>query len=292
MTFTFIIINYRQKNLTANCVKSISAKVAAAQYEVIVVNNSPEDNLSGLTDGYGFVRVLQNVNKGYAQANNLAAAHARGRYLVFMNADTEILDDFSERFLELFDGREFGAAGLKLVNPDGTFQLSFWKENTFLNEMKNKSDEKKFRHRDIDFIRRIESSHSELCKVDWVTGAAMIVRKDNFDEAGGFDEDFFLFYEDADLCKRLSEKSQDIYYFPYCRVMHLKGENVNESFESETYYFAKESQLIYYRKHNGILQSIMLRAYLAFRFLFSYALTGKDLNKRILKLALGMETEK
>ncbi len=289
MTFSFVIINYRQKQLTLNCVRSITEIMPADIYEVILVNNSPEDDLSELKSVPAKLKIIQNENKGFSQANNLAAKEALGDYIIFLNADTELLEDFSRLFIESFSGKEFGAVGLKLVNPDGSFQLSFWKENTFLNEIRNKSAENRFKNKNADYVSAVEDSHSGICKVDWVSGAAMVVRKSAFQSAGGFDENFFLFYEDADLCKRFDSIGLGIYYFPHSKILHFKGENVNKAFDSDTYYHAKASQLKYYSKHNGLMQTIVLRVYIAVRFMFRYLTTGKELNKRILKLSLGMK---
>jgi len=283
-----IIINYKQKNFTDKCIRSLYENIRSYPFEVIVINNSPEDDLKYLESEFENLKIIHNTNKGFSQANNTGVRHSKGEYLLFLNADTEIKSDFSTEFIEKFRDLKFGAAGLKLYNTDGTFQLSFWKENTFFNEIENKKDEKEFRNRNKEYINKKETEFNSITKVEWVTGAALIMRKDIFIGIGGFDENFFLFYEDADLCKRLTDKGLPVYFYPDCRIIHYKGENVNKEFKSNSYYYSKKSQLFYYRKHNNFLNNFLLRVYLFSKFLMLYLFTFKKINLDIVKLTIGI----
>jgi GT2 family glycosyltransferase len=286
-----IIINYKQKNYTEDCVKSVYDKLKSRPVEVIIVNNSPEESLEHLKTGYPGIKIIQNENRGYSQANNAGAESASGEYLFFLNADTVIKEDFFKRFIEEFKQKNFGAAGLKLKNPDGSFQLSFWNENNFFNEIKNKSEENKFRIKDNRYIADKEKEYSRVKEVDWVTGAAMVMRKDVFEKVNGFDDDFFLFYEDADICKRLNDIGLKNYFYPDCDIIHYKGENVNSEFQSGTYYYSKESQLLYYEKHNNLFNNLALRSYLFVKFFIKYIFSFKKINLRIFLLALGIKAK-
>lgn len=283
---SIIIINYKQKDFVEQCAASIYKHFTSYPFDVIIVNNSPEENLNYLKDTYPNISVIENENKGFSQANNLGAKNSKGEYLFFLNADTTIENDFLKKFIDEFSNKEFGAAGLKLLNNDNSLQLSFWNENTFLNEIQNKKAEEKFKEKDTVFIKRYEVD--EIKQTDWVTGAAMIVKKNIFDKIGGFDEKFFLYYEDADLCKRLSDAGYKIYYFPFSKIIHFKGENVNKDFSGNTYFFSKQSEFLYYKKHNGFIDNLLLKVYLFFKFLFKYLFTFKKINLRILLLVLGI----
>jgi len=288
---SIIIINYKQKTLLRDCIKSIFDVIKSYPYEIIIINNSPEENLDSLKLEYPSVKLINSENKGFASANNIGAKNSSGEYLFFLNADTIIKTDFLLNFINSFKEIEFGVAGLKLYNTDNTFQLSFWKENTFFDELDNKRDEKDFKKRNINFINEIEYQNSEICEVEWVSGAAMIIQKNVFRNVDGFDERFFLFYEDADLCKRLLSKGLKIYFYPFCKIIHLKGENANKEFANKTYYYSKKSQLIYYRLHNSLFQRLLLRIYLIFRFALLSILTFKKINFDILKLTLGVKND-
>jgi GT2 family glycosyltransferase len=290
ITYSIIIINYKQAELLKKCITSVYNTFKSLPFEVIVVNNSKEDKLPDFNlPNY---RVIDSENYGYANANNTGAGKARGKYLFFLNADTEVRNDFFEEFDREFGDKEFGAAGLKLLYPDGGFQPSCYFDTNFFNEIKNKKLEKIFKTGSEDEKKKIESNFREIKKVDWVSGAAFIVKRKIFESTGGFDERFFLFYEDADLCKRLSDKGFGIYYFPFGEVVHLKGENANKSFNDVTYYFSKKSQILYYKLHNGFIQRFLIRSYLLARFSFLCLINPSRINIFILKFLLGKKNDK
>lgn len=280
---SIIIINYRQKDLITECIESIR-QVVQSQNEIIIVNNSPTEDLWHLEE---LATIIPNSNQGFSQANNLAAKKAKGEYLFFLNADTLIRNDFFNDAVSLMEHHDAGAMGMKMYNKDGSFQLSFWKENTFAKEKINKRAEERFKN-DKEFVKQLENEHPDVCEVDWVSGAAMMTKKEIFEEIGGFDEDFFLFYEDADICKRLKDKGYKIYFYPGSDILHYKGENVNEEFTSYTYYYAKESQLLYYKKHNALSDRILLRLYLLGKFGLKFLTTFKAINLKIFLLVLGV----
>ncbi|HMQ68093.1 MAG TPA: glycosyltransferase family 2 protein [Ignavibacteria bacterium] len=284
-----VIINYKQKKYTEECVRSVYGTFKTHPFEIIIVNNSPEESLSYLKTEFPDLKIIENDNKGYSEANNKGAQIASGDHFLFLNADTIIKSDFLNSFMEAFKEIDFGAAGLKLKNPDGSVQLSFWKENNFFNEINNKSEERKFRKKNTLYISEKEKEYGDIKEVDWVTGAAIMIKKDTFEKVNGFDDDYFLFYEDADICKRLTDAGYRIYFYPGSDIIHYKGENVNSEFQSATYYYSKESQLLYYEKHNDLFNNIALRSYLFVKFFIKYLVTFKKINLRIFLLAAGIK---
>ncbi|MEO8209285.1 MAG: glycosyltransferase family 2 protein [bacterium] len=284
---SIMIINYYQKNFLEQCLKSIYDNFKSYPFEVILINNSPEEDLTDLQFQYN-LKLVHNENRGFSQANNLAANLSSGEYLFFLNADTIIKSDFLKVFIDKFADKNFGAVGVKLYNADNTFQLSFWKENTFLNEIENKNNEESFTEKKLNYISRKEKEYDEIKEVDWVSGAAMMIKADVFKKTGGFDEKYFLFYEDADICKTLNDNGYKNYFFPFGSIIHYKGENVNKNFLNDSYYYSKESQLIYYKKHNNFLNNLLLRIYLFGKFSILFLLTFKEINLQILKLLFGI----
>lgn len=283
--FSIIIINYKQEELLKKCLSSVYNIFKSLPFEVIVVNNSPENKLPGFN--LPNLRVIETENYGYANANNLGFKNSIGEYLFFLNADTEIKSDFLLDFEKTFSDKKFGAVGLKLFYPDGTFQPSCYLENNFFNEIKNKNLELVFKKNDDAKKSEIEKTFQEIKKVDWVSGAAMIMKRQVFEEIGGFDERFFLFYEDADICKRLTNSGYDVYFYPGSRIVHLKGENVNTEFNNITYYFSKKSQLLYYKIHNSLLQRILIRTYLVIKFSVLRVVNPSRMNIMVFKLLIG-----
>jgi GT2 family glycosyltransferase len=284
--FSIIIINYRQKKYLFDCVDSILRNLNSNEYEIIIVNNSPEEDISKLTIKCKAIKIISNKNSGFANANNLAADVAEGEYLFFLNPDTIIKDDVLGNFLKYFSVEKFGAVGFKIFFFDNVFQVSFGLKNNLKNEKINKYYETKFNERDKETIAKVESLYSDIKEVDWVSGAAMVISKNVFKEIGGFDERYFLYYEDADICERLNKEGYKNFFFPFTNIIHLKGENTNEKFNESTYFYSKESQLIYYSLHNSLLQNILLRMYLLSKFSFKYFTTFNKINLKIISAVL------
>lgn len=283
---SIIIINFKQKKFTDACVESLYAVIKSIPFEVILVNNSPEEDFSDLDKRYPNFQIINNENTGFSRANNIGAKHAKYEYLLFLNPDTIFITDPFADLIRALGKRNYGAVGLKLYNRDNTFQLSFGVFNNFRGEIENKAHEDYFRKKNIEKILEIENNYHEIKMVDWVTGAALFMKKKVFDEVRGFDERFFLYYEDADLCRRLQLKKYYNYFYPFSKIIHYKGENVNLNFNSTTYYYSKVSQLLFYKLHNSALNNFALRIYLFVKYFFLSLLTFKKINFKILKLAL------
>ncbi|MCI0449940.1 MAG: glycosyltransferase family 2 protein [Chlorobi bacterium] len=261
---SIIIVNYRQKDFLAKCVQSIYSNLNNNNFEVIIVNNSKEENLSDLKKSF-HLQIIESENTGFSKANNLAAKVVKGEHLLFLNADMEIVNDFTEDLINKFQNTDFGAVGLKLQYKDGRFQNSFGLFPTILNEYRNKKTELAFRKNHLKFIKERESKYSEIKEVEWVTGAALYIKKNTFDKVGGFDERFFLFYEDIDLCFRLHKSGFKNYFYPYSKIIHHKGENLRKEFKKESGKIQKESRILYYILHNKSFQLLLLKIYFFFK---------------------------
>lgn len=266
--------------------ESLYKVIRSVPFEVIVVNNSPDDDLISLEKRFPDFTVIKNSNKGYSQANNLGAKSSKFDYLLFLNADTVFITDPLDDVIKYMEKRNYGAVGLKLYNTDNTFQLSFGLFNNIQGESENKARENYFRKRNLQRMLEIENKYCEITEVSWVTGAAMFMKKKVFEEVKGFDERYFLYYEDADICKRLNNKGYRNYFFPFSKIVHYKGENTNINFNATTYYYSKASQILFYKLHNNYLNNFGLRIYLFSKFLFLFLITFKKANFKILKLAI------
>ncbi len=280
---SIIIINYKQKDFLLKCVESIFDKIKSCPFEVVIVNNSSEEDLSNIVNKFE-VRLLMNENKGFSQANNLGAEHANGEYLFFLNPDTIIQNDFLGNTIEYFREKKFGVVGFRLLNNDNTFQVSFGHHISIINEIKNKKLESINRIKDHVELSKIEKNYSEIRTVNWVSGAAILIMKETFNLIGGFDKRYFLYMEDADICRRISDRGLKVFYYPFAKIIHFKGENVKQDFRKSTYYYAKESQLLYYQIHNGLIQNISIKIYLFVKFLFLSLITFNDTSIKILMM--------
>lgn len=262
---SIIIVNYRQKGFLAKCISSLCRHLPQNAFEVIVVNNSKEESLSEISAAHPGVRIIENENTGFSTANNIGAKYAKGEFLLFLNADTELLSDFTAGLYSGLTDLNFGAVGLKLQFPDGSFQNSFGLFPTILNEYKNRKTELAFKNNDLAFISAREKAHQKLTPVDWVTGAALVVKKNIFESIGGFDERFFMYYEDIDLCQRLKNAGYENFYFPYSEILHHKGENTRSEINNELRKIQQTSQRLYYKLHKHFIQNIGIKFYQLFK---------------------------
>ncbi|MCE1164258.1 MAG: glycosyltransferase [Bacteroidetes bacterium] len=285
--FSIIIVNYRQCIFLERCISSIEQFLKSVSYEIIIVNNSPEEDLSDLSE-HREIKLIESSNVGYAAASNLAVKNSGGRFLFFLNPDTLIENDFGKLLLNLLEDAKTGAAGLKLFYPDRVFQVSFGREVCFAGEKANKKTEKYYHRKELDKLSALAGKYNSVSEVDWVSGAALAVPRSVFDEVNGFDENFFLYYEDADLCKRIREKGYRILFVPEAHVIHFKGEITNAAFSGTAYVEAKKSQFRYYKKHCGLTDRLLLRFYMVFRYSL-LSLSFKKIYFKLLGVALGLK---
>lgn len=129
----------------------------------------------------------------------------------------------------------------------------------------------------------IEKDFQSIKFVDIVVGAAFFIRKDLFDLLGGFDERFFMYFEESDLCKRVRDKGYKILYTPHISIIHLRGHSVKKSSDRMSLEYRK-SQIYYYLKHCQSWEIFCLRVYLLVKFLYEYLKSPNFYNLEIIKL--------
>ncbi len=275
---SIILVNYRGKEFTIQCLRSLYAHQLSFPFEIIVVDNHSDDgSVDVIRRSFPRVTILElPENKGFGFANNEGAAKARGEYLFFLNNDTEIENDCFTPIINFFSTRtHVGIVGPKLVYGDGSFQLSFGKFPTLLNEYQTKRLLKRER-------RLVPPTQPQ--QVDWVTGAALCIPKLLFTSIGGFDQHYFMYFEDADLCKRVSNEGYSVWYIPALGIVHHKGKSYTQSSERITVEYRK-SQLYYYQKHCSIVETLLLKIYLFLKYgLRCLQSEQRAVAKQILKL--------
>lgn len=265
---SIIIVNYNTRDRLLGCLKSIVRNTNDIAYEVIVVDNGSDDgSVEAVRSAYPDVPVLANgCNAGFSRANNLGAGIARGRYLLFLNSDTEVLPGAVYRMRRFFEDRpDAGAVGGKLLNSDGTLQLScgpqpslgleIWKR-TLLSQMFPRSKvfgRVKYGDWDYDRIR----------EVGWVSGACMMVPRDLMRLLGGFDEQIFMYYEDVDLCTRIRQAGRKVYFNPEIQVVHHGAGSASPSVRRHMIVSNFEATAYFFQKHYGMFSVLSIRLMLA-----------------------------
>ncbi len=225
-------------------------------WETIAVDNASRDGTVEIVKRFKWVRLIRNPeNLGFAAALNLGAREAKGKWLLLLNPDC-ILDEnaFSELYKFVRNGDEkIAVIGFQLLNPNGTLQPSgrrfpkVWEFVLALLGFHRWMEARWFEGRDFTKVQ----------EVDEVSGAALAIRHEVFEQVGGMDESFFLFFEELDLCRRVKAGGWRIVYLPNARVKHHWGASVKQVPELAKR-AQKQSAIHYFRKHHCPLAAIFV----------------------------------
>jgi len=238
MRFSIIIINYKTSELIKDCLETIFLNFSNI-FEVIVIdNNSKDGSAEMLKNDFGdkIKIIINKENKGFGSANNQGAKLAKGEYLFFLNSDTVIKNNILIEFYKfLSENKNIGVAAPKLFLKDGNEQpFAFGGYPKILNLILEKFKARPI-YQNIPF------------EVDWVSGAALIIKREIFEKIGGFDENFFMYFEDIDLCKRVKELGYKIVVNPKISLTHLCGSSIKFFKKRKNYYY--KSQDYFYKKY-------------------------------------------
>jgi GT2 family glycosyltransferase len=254
MKLSIIIISWNTQKLLAQCLSSIlnaTQPATLAQLEVFVVDNASSDGSAEMVRArFPWVRLIQSPdNLGFAPANNVAIRQSRGRYVLLLNPDTEVLQGALETLLEFMETHpEVGAAGSRLLNVDGTLQPSCSPAPTLARELW------RLLHLDAFYpygsYRMQAWSITAPREVDNVQGACLIVRTRILEQIGPLDEDYFIYTEEVDLCYRIRRAGWRIFWVPSAQVIHYGGQSTQQV-AAEMFLHLYRSKLLYFRKHHG-----------------------------------------
>jgi len=254
---SIIIVNYNNFELLENCLNSIYQHTTGITFEVIVVdNNSNEGDVSEITSKFRNVKLIKNIdNKGFSAANNQGFKIASGEYYLILNNDTFFLENTIKKTLDFVCLRkEKVFVGCRLLNSDKTYQESVmnfpsaWNtlsDSLFLSKIFKRS--KFFNKNALSF-----SSVSQPIEVDVIKGAFIFCRSEDIKQLNGFDENFYFYSEELDLCKRFKKISGKIIYYPETSIMHIGGATVKND---ELFFYKNQAvaRIQYFQKHlNGI----------------------------------------
>jgi N-acetylglucosaminyl-diphospho-decaprenol L-rhamnosyltransferase len=248
MRVSIVIVNWNTKALLADCLASIEANPPAGAYEVIVVDNGSTDgSVETVRESFPQVRLLVNGdNAGFAGANNQGIAHSSGAYVLLLNSDTVVRPGALEELLRFMeDNRGAGAAGARLLNPDGTLQDSCSPLPTLLREGMH------LFHLDYHQRREMQSWGTEQARpVDVLLGACLLVRREALEQVGPMDEGYFMYSEEVDYCRRLQDAGWTLHWVPQAEIVHYGGQSTRQV-ATEMFLRLYAAKLRYFRKHDG-----------------------------------------
>lgn len=281
---SIITINYNAKGLTDQTVRSISDCAPQISYEIIVVDNSNDvlEEYDGVNDK---LTVLSRVkNKGFGNACNIGVANSRGKYILFLNNDTIMHKGTLETCLRYMQQHSnVGALGARTLLSDGSldhackrgFPTPMSSLYYFCGMDKRYSKSKKYGAYRQTFIE-----NDSISEVDSVAGSFLMMPRFVFDKLGGFDEDFFMYGEDLDLCYRVKMLGYSVIYYGKASITHLKGQSGLHTKSQKVIHHFYNAMLIFYRKHYVDKYSVLVTALVCCGIKIKCSLT-------ILRLKLG-----
>ncbi|MEO6060329.1 MAG: glycosyltransferase family 2 protein [Thermoflexales bacterium] len=213
---SIIVVNWNTRDLIASCLSSIGSHPPGCAYEIWVVDNSSNDkSIPFLRDTFPSVQLILNgSNLGFACANNQALRRCSGEFALLLNSDTRVGPGALSALARfMMDHPGAGVAGAQLVNPDGTLQQSVRPIPTCRSELMIASGLRHDRPR----------TYQEPTEVEAVVGAALMARREAFDQIGLLDEGYFMYTEEVDWCFRFHEAGWKVFIVPEARVTHLDG---------------------------------------------------------------------
>lgn len=254
------MLQYNNAELTRQCLSSLLAHTDQRHEVILVDNHSTDPEARQLGSSFpGIASIACDVNGGFSRGNNAGAMRATSDILLFLNNDTLIQSDFVTPLLRRFDrSPRAGIVGPRLLNVDGSFQLSAGRLPSFAQEMLDKAIAAAVNSGSRIASRALERRFVRATPVEWVTGAALAIRRDVFDLVGGFDESFFMYFEDKDLCARVRSAGFEVWFDPASELQHLRGGSANP----RTALIYRTSQVRFYRRHRPRLEQHLLAAYL------------------------------
>ncbi len=224
MDISIVIVNYKSKGLTLNCIKSIEeSDFGDLLYEIIVVDNHSNDNIAEIL-AWQYPKVLciqSNRNLGMGAGNNLGLRRARGRYVVIMNPDTiAFKDTFTKLFAFMEENPTVGIVGPKQFNPDKTVQDSSYRWHSLLTPVFRRTFLGGLGEWELKRYLMVDYDKKNPRDVDWLLGSCLFIRAKALKDVGMFDERFFLYFEDTDLCRRFWKKHWRVHYYPDASIIH------------------------------------------------------------------------
>jgi O-antigen biosynthesis protein len=267
-------------------------------YEIIIFDNGSSDGSTRYIEKEALIHkniklLKSKQNEGFCRGSNIASKSAGGKYLIFLNPDTKILDgnikiliDFQKEKEAM--GEKLGVTGVKTINYDGTLQSSSRAFPSISRQFFESFFLFKIFRRSAIFGSYFMTwwDHKNIKEVDWLSGSFMFIKKEIFNVVNGFDEDYFMYSEDTDICLRLKREGFKNYYYPFYTIMHLDGAIASRDLLSRELGIWK-SRRLYFKKNYSSLYALIV-SWLCFMgiinrtmiyfilFIFSFKKTYKE----------------
>ena len=224
-----IIVNYKSTDYLLKCLNSVYDSIRDIPVRAFVQDNDSRNGVDRVSIAFPKVNLTKNIfNMGFSKAVNSAIKQGTAPYVLILNPDTIIKDGFFESILQYIENNsDLGIVGPKILNIDGSLQgsarafptpwMAFFGRNSLLTKWfpNNRISRKSILSTGSDGVTPMFA--------DWVSGACMLIKRKAINDVGLFDEQFFMYWEDVDLCKRMWENGWKVAYFPKASIVHHVG---------------------------------------------------------------------
>ncbi len=278
---SILIVNYKVSALVHQSIQSIE-KFVKTPYEIIVLDNDSDDgSVESLDNNYKFTKVIaSSENLGFGAGNNKAYEESKGKYIFLLNPDTILIDDSVDRMISFLESNcDVGLVSPTLLYEDGTLQRSVRKfytyfgsllDNRFMNPVVSR----------FPFITKVLPglvNHSISQEVEWAKGAALLIKREVIDQIGLFDEDFWIYGEEMDLCFRIGKAGWKKVFLHDCRIIHLEGKSTVQS-SSRMFLMNYKGMYLFLSKHFSVqtLKNYHKRVWLLSRLIALISIGNKD----------------
>jgi GT2 family glycosyltransferase len=226
-TVAAVLVNYNSGTELRRALESIERE-ALGSWEAVVVDNASTDGSEAAALDFPPVRLMRNrENVGFARGVNQAVAECHAARILIMNPDCQLMPGSLRPLMAILDGdAKCAVVAPRILDPDGSPQGNARGDPDMLTGLFGRTSSLRQRLPGLEVARRnvvVETTDDESVGVDWVSGACMLVRREAMALVGGFDERYFMYWEDADLCRRLRERDYTIRYVPSATAVHRVG---------------------------------------------------------------------
>lgn len=290
-----IIVSWNAKEFLSKCLQSLIVEIDEHNWEVIVVDNASSDGSQELVrNKFPHVQLICNDNNlGFARANNIGIRQSRGEYLFLINSDVIVLKNcFRQMVAYMLENPNVGLLGPKILNADGSLQRScfglptVW--NTFCRALALDNifpKVKMFCGREMSFW-----AHDKIRNVEMLNGCFWMVRRKALETVGLLDENFFMYGEDADWCKRFGMEGWGVVFFPDAEAIHYGGAS-SANAPVRFYLEMQKADLLYWKKHHNRLGQISYQCIMGVHHIvrlavepINYLIRPTERNKTLFKI--------
>ena len=279
---SIVIISWNVRELLRRCLDSIQESLRGEKgkgllVETIVFDNGSADGSADMVrEDFPWVHLMESeVNLGFTKGNNLAIGQSEGRYILLLNPDTEVVGDALGTMMAYMESHpRVGALGPQLMNPDGTTQSSRRRFPTMATAFLESTVLQPW-FQGSGILKRyylLDRPDDETQPVDWVVGAALLIRREALHQVGPLDEEFFMYSEELEWCYRLKAQGWEVVYLPTAQVVHQEGRSSEQVLAARHIHFQR-SKVLFFKKYYG-WRGEVLRWFILSTYLYLLVLEG------------------